>query len=133
MLPRANAGLKILLVDDDPLVSRAMQKLLQWEGYQARVVANGWDALDLLHIGFRPALIVLRLTEQAMSGLTLRRQAEGWTLEDEGGTTPWLTSIPLVMVSAKVDTTAPAPCQVANPVEARALLDEVQNRCRTEN
>ncbi len=46
MSAQADVNGSILIVEDDEVIRRAMQMVLEWEGYQVACVANGQEALD---------------------------------------------------------------------------------------
>ncbi len=57
---------RILVVDDDPLVGKALFRLLRREGFDVRVAPDGATALALLD-DFAPDLV---LSDQRMPGMT---------------------------------------------------------------
>lgn len=65
----------ILVVDDDADTSAALVELLEDEGYSVKQAANGEEALELLHDGWRPALILLDLTMPVLDGRGFLRAA----------------------------------------------------------
>lgn len=72
---------RILLVDDDPGVTRRLQASLQQEGYQVAVAVNGQDALEQLK-SFHPHLILLDILMPWMDGrafLDQLRAGGNWT------------------------------------------------------
>lgn len=67
---------KILLVDDDQLLTRMYQKKLENDGYIVATAENGVDALQKL-IDFTPDLILLDVMMPQMNGLeALKRLKE---------------------------------------------------------
>ena len=81
----------VLVDEDDPDIREAVQQLLEAEGYPVEVAANGAEALDRLHRGTRPGLILLDLMMPVM---------DGWQFCREREKEPDLASIPLVVLSA---------------------------------
>jgi CheY-like chemotaxis protein len=72
--PQASA---ILLVDDDPHIRNTMRGILEEEGWQVTLAADGREALAHLHAGLRPRVILLDLTMPGMDGaqfMARRRQ-----------------------------------------------------------
>lgn len=59
----------ILLVDDEPSVLRYTKTLLEIDHYQVETAASGTEALDRIHQGFDPSLILLDLVMPGMDGL----------------------------------------------------------------
>ena len=53
-----NALRKILVVDDDPNLTKILQKALDWEGYQVKVAGNGKEAIGVLNTWY-PHLVLL--------------------------------------------------------------------------
>ena len=64
---------RVLVVDDDPAVADSMSVLLQIEGHQVEVAANGETALRLAR-SFRPQLVLLDIGLQGMDGYEVARQ-----------------------------------------------------------
>jgi CheY-like chemotaxis protein len=78
MRPERQAGKTILVVEDDGIMRGAMKMVLEWECYRVRCAANGREALDLLHGGEKPSVILLDLTmrfSMATSSENARRRA----------------------------------------------------------
>jgi two-component system, NtrC family, response regulator AtoC len=59
----------ILLVDDEPSVLRYTKTLLEIENYNVETAASGEEALQRMHSGPAPSLIVLDLVMPGMDGL----------------------------------------------------------------
>lgn len=81
----------VLVVEDDADVRGALAELLTGEGYQVTTTADGGEALDTLHGGLRPAVIVLDLMMPNVDGWDFRRAQ----LED-----PSLAQLPVVLLTA---------------------------------
>jgi DNA-binding response OmpR family regulator len=64
MTTEVGAG-TILVVDDDPSVGDAIQRLLTYSGYQAEAVTSGEQALSV----FRPGKFGLVITDYDMPGI----------------------------------------------------------------
>ena len=62
------AGCRVLLVDDDPLVRSATQALLDRLGHRTTAVAGGEEALAQFGRGGRPEVVVLDLNMPGLSG-----------------------------------------------------------------
>jgi CheY-like chemotaxis protein len=118
MSSQPDAGRSILIVEDDELIRRAMQMVLEWEGYEVICVNNGQEALDLLHSGRHPSLIVLDIMMPVLDGQQFREQQ----LRE-----PALASIPVIVVSAA--SFAEAVCadhHVRKPFEVQELLEAIR-------
>ncbi|MBS1817681.1 MAG: response regulator [Acidobacteria bacterium] len=81
----------VLIVEDDADLREMMAQLLLLEGYRAETAANGRDALEYLHRGDRPELILLDLMMPIMDGWEFRRRQ----VED-----PAIAQVPVVVLSA---------------------------------
>jgi CheY-like chemotaxis protein len=81
----------ILVVDDSDLLRDALTGLLEAEGYDVVVAANGEEAMEHLGAGLEPGLIVLDLVMPRKNGLQFRSEQ----LRD-----PRLASIPTVACSS---------------------------------
>jgi CheY-like chemotaxis protein len=89
-----------LLVEDDYDTREALTLLIESMGVNVRAVANGREALEALHAGPRPCLIILDVAMPEMDGFTFRRvqladpaiadipvavvSGAGWAVEREG-------------------------------------------------
>ncbi|MEW5848633.1 MAG: response regulator [Myxococcota bacterium] len=95
MLPRGQpASPSVLLVDDNVDLLEGLQEVFEGEGWRVRTACNGRDALDVLHQGPVPDVIVLDLMMPVMAGpefLAARRGVEQ------------LRAIPVVVVSAAAE------------------------------
>ena len=78
------------------------------QGYAVHTAINGIDALDKLHAGLRPCLILIHLHTPAMDGFEFRRRQ----LDD-----PHLAGIPVVVYSGLYD-----PQMAAKVLNATAYL-----------
>lgn len=67
-------GPLVLLVEDDPYVSAALQAMLEYLGYQVLVAASGKEALDLYEAHRQDiAVVVTDMIMPAMNGIALAR------------------------------------------------------------
>ena len=81
----------ILLVEDDFDVREALVETLRDRGYEVESAGDGEQALELLHNGVRPGLILLDLMMPRMSGSEFRIAQQ----KD-----PALSALPVVLLSA---------------------------------
>jgi CheY-like chemotaxis protein len=93
------AARHILLVEDDPSIQGAVTMLLEREGFTVTCAFNGEEALQALHAGDSPALILLDMVMPVMDGTEFRRAQQ---LE------PRLACIPVVVLSATTGAEPPA-------------------------
>jgi CheY-like chemotaxis protein len=80
---------KVLIVEDDPLISRMYQKIFTFENFDVEVAANGEEALSKVSV-FNPALILLDVMMPKMNGLQVLEK-----LKDDNQT----KNIPVVMLT----------------------------------
>jgi len=59
---------KILIVEDDPLMSRMYQKIFKFEGFEVDFASNGEEGLDKIRTG-KPTLVLLDIMMPKMNGL----------------------------------------------------------------
>lgn len=84
-------GKKVLIVDDEPNIVAALEFLLEKNGYEVQVAANGVDALAQLD-AFRPDLVLLDVMVPKLSGYEVCQRMR---------TEPKWRDIRIVMLSAK--------------------------------
>jgi len=70
---RAGNGVRVLVVDHEPLVSEAVAALLESDGYIVRVVFSSEDALREAGI-FNPAVLVIDPEMPALSGVKVAKR-----------------------------------------------------------
>jgi CheY-like chemotaxis protein len=80
---------KVLIVEDDPLISRMYQKIFTFEQFEVDVAANGEEALDRVVV-FKPELVLLDVMMPKMNGLQVLEKLK----EDEQ-----TKNIPVVMLT----------------------------------
>jgi CheY-like chemotaxis protein len=59
---------KILVVEDDPLMSRMYQKIFTFEGYEVEMAGDGQEGLDKVR-SYKPTLILLDVMMPKLNGL----------------------------------------------------------------
>lgn len=62
---------KILIVDDEPVNLQVLVNLLSLQNYALTQASNGMEALDVIHKGFKPDLILLDVMMPKMTGYEL--------------------------------------------------------------
>lgn len=112
---------QILLVDDNNDVRDCFADILKQEGYEVREAQDGAVALELLHAGLRPQLILLDCEMPKMNGFEFLAEIKA---------DPTFADIPVVMSSGRllnpeVYKTLKVPF-LAKPCEARDLLTMVK-------
>ena len=116
----------ILIVEDDLDVARLLGEVLEAEGYDTAIAANGREALDHLQKNnHRPDLILLDMMMPVM---------DGWKFREEQRKLPALASNPVVTVTADGDARGKAASiqaagYILKPLSIDTLLDEVERVC----
>lgn len=80
---------KILIVEDDPLMSRMYQKIFSFENYEVEIAADGQEGLDKARTG-KPTLILLDIMMPKMNGLQVLEKLKA---------DPETKAIPVVMLT----------------------------------
>jgi two-component system response regulator MprA len=110
-----NNAASVLLVDDDEDIRESLAYVLQAEGYRVELASNGQEALERLHSGPAPSVVVLDLMMPVMSG---------WRFLEE--LSALQSTVPVLVVSAAVP---PKPAGVAGclgkPFDLDTLLAKV--------
>jgi len=79
---------KILIVEDDPSIGKLLRRALLLEGYEARLVQNGLDALNAFHEE-HPHLIILDLMLPGIDGIEVCKR-----IREE-------SDVPILMLTAR--------------------------------
>jgi CheY-like chemotaxis protein len=122
-MPKASCN--VLVVDDDAEIRETLVEVLEERGYRAVAASNGKQALDALHRGTRPELILLDMMMPVMDGAQFRAKQQ-----EE----PSLAGIPVVLISAHDDLSKRmrelhAEAALQKPISFRDLLDTVKRFC----
>jgi CheY-like chemotaxis protein len=118
----------VLIVEDDPDFRDALQVLLTVHGLDVFCAFDGQEALDMLHRGLRPCVILLDMMMPRMSGPEFRRAQQ-----HDGG----LSDIPVVVLSASADGRAEARSMgiadfMRKPIDMDQLVSTVYRHCEAE-
>jgi two-component system, chemotaxis family, chemotaxis protein CheY len=118
----ADAGGRVLVVEDDDSVALVLADLLEEEGFEVKRANNGRSGLDLLE-AFRPQLVLLDLMMPVLDGWGFRAQQRQLA--------PDLAQIPVLVLSGARDARAAAADLgaagvVAKPFEVDALTATVR-------
>ena len=115
---------RILVVDDDPGISEMVALLLESEGYDVTVCANGSSVVALYRVE-RPDLVLLDVMLPGLDGVSVCKH-----LREE-------SDVPIIMMSARTDSLdviagleAGADDYVTKPFENSVLLARVKTRLR---
>jgi len=122
------ASREVLVVEDDTDLRESLSQALRDHGFAVTQAGNGQQALDLLHSGSRPGVILLDLMMPVLSG---------WQLRDALREDPSLAQIPQLVISAYVDEAEqvvlalpPDDC-IRKPFHLRILIDAIERHCQT--
>ncbi len=114
----------VLVVDDDLDICEAIQTVLELDGYRVVTATDGAEALERLHGGVRPCVIILDLMMPRMNGFQFREQQ----LRD-----PVLREIPVVVLSgdgrAETKARALGVEGLRKPIALDVLLGAVGRSC----
>jgi CheY-like chemotaxis protein len=118
---------KILLVEDDFDVREALAETLRDAGYAVDCASDGEQALDYLHSGARPSLILLDLMMPRMSGSEFRMQQK---------VDPGLAHLPVVLLTAdaRIEEKARAletAGAIRKPIDIDELLSTIERISKT--
>jgi two-component system response regulator ResD len=84
----------LLVVDDEPTITDVLSRYLERAGYEARVAADGPQALELAGTR-RPDLVILDLMLPGLDGLEVMRRLRAL---DEGSVRP---RVPIILLTAR--------------------------------
>jgi CheY-like chemotaxis protein len=87
----ASVGIRLLLVEDDASIRSALGDMLEDEGFTVTTAVNGREALDVLHHGPPPEVIVLDLMMPVM---------DGWDFRAEQLKDPAIRETPVIVLTA---------------------------------
>ena len=90
--PEAKAALDVLVIEDDPVVSRLVAHLLTRRGYRVQHVADGLRAQQMLTADHKPAVVVLDVMLPYVSGFELMSQIRR---------TPGWDDVPVIVLTSK--------------------------------
>ena len=110
------AGLRLLLVEDDPSIRSTLAEMLSDEGYVVTTATHGRDALEMLRLAPAPDAIVLDLMMPVM---------DGWEFRIEQRADPLIAGIPLLAMSADLSPKAraiAADAYVRKPIDFPEML-----------
>jgi CheY-like chemotaxis protein len=108
----------VLIVDDDPDLLEATSFVLECEGFGVETASHGKEALERLHAGKVPAVVLLDLMMPVMNG---------YQFLEEIAKVPSLQGVPVVVLSAAAPVEVPGAVEVLRkPVELGLLIEVVE-------
>lgn len=115
----------LLIVEDEPDLRETLADILRWQGFEPTTAATGVEALEILHRGKAPRVILLDLMMPVMSGWEFRERQLG---------DPALASIPVVLVSgvsdlAEAARTTRADAYLKKPLDVTVLVRVLGRYC----
>jgi two-component system, OmpR family, KDP operon response regulator KdpE len=72
-IPHDQQHAKILIVDDEPQITRVLRTALSTQGYSLRIAANGVEGMEAVH-AWKPDLVVTDVSMPEMNGIELCRE-----------------------------------------------------------
>ena len=114
--------MSVLVIDDDEDFRDTVSMVLRGEGLAVVCATSGEEALELLHRGLRPSLILMDLMMPGMNG---------WILRHRLSEHPDLAKIPVAVLSGDHQALRVHPPEgvrcLQKPVSLSTLLDVVRN------
>jgi two-component system KDP operon response regulator KdpE len=83
-----NQHAKILIVDDEPQITRVLRTALSTQGYSLRIAANGVEGMEAVH-AWKPDLVITDVSMPEMSGVELCREIRA------------VSQIPIIILSVR--------------------------------
>jgi len=118
---------KILVVDDDPVINELIRVTLREEGWEISSARDGEEAIRIVHEKL-PDLIILDMMMPRMNGLEVCRHVTS------------MFPIPIIMVSAQCDMDTKVRClnvgaedYITKPFRAAELINRVKVVLRGRN
>src|ERR1700733_4497941 len=72
-IPHDQQQAKILIVDDEPQITRVLRTALSTQGYSLRIAANGVEGMEAVYT-WKPDLVVTDVSMPEMNGIELCRE-----------------------------------------------------------
>lgn len=84
----AETPAKILIVDDEPQITRVLRTALSTQGHSLRIAANGVEAMEAVHT-WKPDLVITDVSMPQMNGVELCREIRA------------MSQIPIIVLSVR--------------------------------
>jgi two-component system, OmpR family, KDP operon response regulator KdpE len=88
MTPHDSAPAKILIVDDEPQITRVIRTALSTQGYSLRIAANGVEGLEAAH-EWKPDLVITDVAMPEMNGVEFCRELRA------------VSAVPIIILSVR--------------------------------
>src|ERR1700687_4742923 len=79
---------KILIVDDEPQITRVLRTALSTQGYSLRIAANGVEGMEAIHT-WKPDLVITDVSMPQMDGVELCREIRA------------ISQVPIIVLSVR--------------------------------
>jgi two-component system, OmpR family, KDP operon response regulator KdpE len=79
---------RVLIVDDEPQITRVLRTALSTQGYSLRIAADGVQAMDAVH-NWKPDLVITDVSMPEMNGVELCREIRA------------ISKIPIIILSVR--------------------------------
>ena len=118
---------EVLVVEDDTDLRESLSQALRDHGFGVTPATNGKEALEILHSGAKPSVILLDL---------MMPELNGWQLRAALKRDPGLAQIPQVVISAYMDETEQAVLELPpddclrKPFHIRILISAIERHCQ---
>jgi two-component system, OmpR family, KDP operon response regulator KdpE len=87
-IPHDHQQARILIVDDEPQITRVLRTALSTQGYTLRIAANGVEGMEAVH-AWKPDLVVTDVSMPEMNGIELCREIRA------------VSEVPIIVLSAR--------------------------------
>ena len=114
---------RVLIVEDDAAIRDELAAILTQEGYEVVTSGDGRQALERLHWGLRPAVILLDLRMKVMTG---------WEFRAEQKKDSAVADIPVIAMTTgrwKPEDLNVFPEHTAKPIDIPALRETLDRYC----
>lgn len=111
----------VLLVEDESDLRDTIEEVLSDEGFQVTCMADGEKALEWLHGGQRPSLVLLDFVMPRMNG---------WTFLERMRAAPGLDEVPVVAISALPVSHPSLTGVLRKPFDLTSLVETVRRFAR---
>jgi DNA-binding response OmpR family regulator len=112
----------VLVVEDDAALREMMAQQLHLAGFAPATAPNGYEALNLLRMGFPAKLILLDLKMPIM---------DGWAFRAAQRRDPNLADIPVIVMTARDATGIDAAAVFHKPFDGQEIINAARALCAT--